>query len=142
MDLAGQLAGELFELSMALDRVGNAAAARIGVNQTDLICLTLLSRRGPMSSGEVAAELGLTNAAISAMAGRLEKHGYVTREIDPNDRRRVLLSVQQEGAEQAFAMFDGVYQAMVELFGEYEERDLRKLAEILPRFRAILQDWA
>ncbi len=142
MELASQLAGELFELSMAVDRVGNAAAARIGINHTDLICLTLLSRRGPMSSGEVAAELGLTNAAISAMAARLEKHGYVTREMDPADRRRVLLRVEQEGAERAFALFDGVYQAMVELFGEYQERDLRTLTEILPRFRAILAGWA
>ncbi|RSM60083.1 MarR family transcriptional regulator [Kibdelosporangium aridum] len=141
MELASQLAGELFELSMAVDRVGNAAAARIGINQTDLICLTLLSRRGPMSSGEVAAELGLTNAAISAMAARLEKHGYVTREIDPADRRRVLLRVEEEGAERAFALFDDVYQSMVELFGEYQERDLQTLAEILPRFRAILAGW-
>ncbi|ONI91159.1 hypothetical protein ALI144C_01495 [Actinosynnema sp. ALI-1.44] len=141
MELARQLAGELFELSMALDRVGNAAASRLGINQTDLICLTLLHRRGPMSPGEVASELGLTNAAISAMAARLEKNRYVTREVDPADRRRVLLTVQPEGTEQAFALFDGMYQSMVELFAEYPEADLRRVAEILPRYRAILAEW-
>nr|WP_042194130.1 MarR family transcriptional regulator [Kibdelosporangium sp. MJ126-NF4]CEL21112.1 Transcriptional regulator, MarR family [Kibdelosporangium sp. MJ126-NF4]CTQ95373.1 Transcriptional regulator, MarR family [Kibdelosporangium sp. MJ126-NF4] len=142
MELARQLAGELFELSMALDRVGNAAAARLGINQTDLICLTLLDRRGPMSPGDVAAELGLTNAAISAMAARLEKHQYVTRETDPGDRRRVLLRVQPEGVRQAFALFDGMYQSMVELFAEYAEADLARVAEILPRYRALLAEWS
>src|SRR5215831_12130064 len=86
--LAHELVGELFELSIALDLIGNAAASRIGINQTDLICLNLLVRHGPMSPGQVANSLGLTTAAISAMATRLEAGGYAYREIDAKDRRR------------------------------------------------------
>ena len=48
---AEALTGELFDLSIALDLIGNAAAGRIGINQTDLICLNLLVRHGPMSPG-------------------------------------------------------------------------------------------
>jgi hypothetical protein len=36
------LCNELFELSSVIDLVGNAAADRLGINQTDLICLNLL----------------------------------------------------------------------------------------------------
>src|SRR5215212_3721816 len=99
----------LFELASAIDLVGQAAAARLGINQTDLICLNLLMRQGPMSAGEVAAAVGVTPAAISSMATRLESGGYAHREIDPADRRRILLHANQEAAQRAIAHFDGLY---------------------------------
>lgn len=139
---ANALTGELFDLSIALDLIGNAAASRIGINQTDLICINLLVRHGPMSPGQVAATLGLTTAAISAMASRLENGGYVRREIDPKDRRRIVMHAVPEGAQQAFSRFDGFYEAVVELFGSYSESDQRLLLDVLPRFRQILIDQA
>src|SRR5215470_6987801 len=110
---------ELFELSSAIDLIGRATATRLGINQTDLICLELLVRRGPMGAGEVAAALGLTTAAISAMATRLEAGGYARREMDPHDRRRVVLHASQAGAHQAFSLFDSFYQAAVDLYAQY-----------------------
>ena len=141
-DRVEQLTNELFDLSIALDLIGNAAAARIGINQTDLICLNLLVRHGPMSPGQIAANLGLTTAAISAMASRLESGGYVSREIDPSDRRRILMHASSAGAERAFSQFDGFYQAVVSLFEAYGEADQNLLLEVLPRFRQILIDQA
>lgn len=141
-ELARALTGELFELSIALDLIGNAAATRIGINQTDLICLNLLVRHGPMSPGQVANSLGLTTAAISAMATRLEGGGYAYREIDPKDRRRILMHASQEGTRQAFGLFDDFYTAAARLFTVYDEPDLRKLAELLTRFRQTLTDQA
>lgn len=141
-DPAMTLTGELFELSMALDLVGNAAAGRIGINQTDLICLNLLVRRGPTSPSEVAAALGLTTAAISAMATRLEAGGYAYREMDPADRRRVLIHASPEGAERAFGLFDNMYNAIVELLDGYPEQELERFGELITKFRGILTSQA
>jgi DNA-binding MarR family transcriptional regulator len=136
--LAQTLTGELFELSMALDRVGNAAASRLGINQTDLICLNLLARHGPMSPGQVASAMGLTTAAISAMAARLESGGYATREIDPKDRRRILMRASTTGTERAFSLFDDLYTAAVALGSHYSAADLRRLTEVITRYRELL----
>lgn len=136
--LARQLTAELFELSIALDLVGNAAAARIGINQTDLICLNLLASRGPMSPSQVAAALGLTTAAISAMARRLEEGGYATREIDPADRRRVVMRASPAGIERAFGLFDGMYQAAVDLFTDADSDRVRQLTALLTSYRGLL----
>jgi DNA-binding MarR family transcriptional regulator len=136
------LAGELFDLSIALDLVGNAAAGRIGINQTDLICLNLLVRHGPFSPGQIASTLGLTTAAISAMASRLEAGGYARREIDPKDRRRIVMHASPAGVEKAFSHFDGFYQAVVGLFESYGEREQALLIDVLARFRQILTDQA
>jgi DNA-binding MarR family transcriptional regulator len=139
---AEALVGELFDLSIALDLIGNAAASRIGINQTDLICLNLLVRHGPMSPGRVAQTLGLTTAAISAMATRLESGGYAHREIDPKDRRRILMHASTAGAQRAFGLFDDFYRASESLFASYGERDQKLLLEILARFRQVLTEQA
>lgn len=135
---ARELTHALFDLSSAIDLIGQAAAARLGINQTDLICLNLLVRNGPMSAGQVAAALGVTTAAISAMAARLEAGGYARREIDPADRRRILLHPSSAGAQQAFRLFDDLYRASVELGSDYAEPDLRRLLEVLRRYRELL----
>jgi len=131
--LPHEITTELFELSTAIDLIGQATAARLGINQTDLICLELLARRGPMGAGEVAAALGLTTAAISAMATRLEAGGYAYREMAPNDRRRVLLHASPAGARQAFSLFDGLHTRT-------SERDQRKLLTLLREYRQLITE--
>ncbi len=139
---ARELTHALFDLSSAIDHVGRSAAARLGINQTDLICLNLLLRNGPTSAGEVAAALGVTTAAISAMATRLEAGGYARREIDPADRRRILLHASPEGARQAFGLFDDLYRASVALGEQYPEADLRRLLEVLQGYASLLDEQA
>jgi DNA-binding MarR family transcriptional regulator len=139
-DLADTLTNALFDLAAAIDLVGQAAAARLGINQTDLICLRLLMRNGPMSAGEVAAAVGLTTAAISAMATRMEAGGYAHREIDTKDRRRILLHAVQPAAREAIAHFDGLYASIARLCGEYRDRDLRLLLDLVGRFTALVSE--
>jgi DNA-binding MarR family transcriptional regulator len=139
-DPAQALVHEIFDLSVAIDLIGQATAGRLGVNQTDLICLELLHRRGPMGAGEVASALGLTTAAISAMATRLEAGGYARREMDPKDRRRVLLHASPSGLEKAYGLFTGLYEAAERLTADYAERDLRMLVALLGRFRQLITE--
>ena len=136
--LSKELTEALFDLSMALDLLGNAAAGRIGINQSDLICLNLLVRRGPMSPSQIATELGLTTAAISAMAARLESGGYARRDIDPADRRRILMTASPAGVERAFSLFDDLYASTTELFAGRPPEELSALIELLAEYREVV----
>jgi DNA-binding MarR family transcriptional regulator len=141
-ELSQELTRELFDLSIAIDFVGQASATRLGINQTDLICLDLLVRQGPQSPSQIAATLGLTAAAISAMAGRLESGGYAHRKMDPTDRRRVLLHASPSGARRAFRLFDDLAGAAAEMYTRYPERDLRKLLDMLRAYRQLIDEHA
>jgi DNA-binding MarR family transcriptional regulator len=141
-DLPQALTHELIDLSIAIDLIGQAAAGRLGINQTDLICLDLLARQGPMGAGQLAATLGLTTAAISAMATRLEAGGYAHREMDPTDRRRVLIHASPAGADQAFRLFDDLYRAAATMNATYRKQDLRMLLDLLRRYRQLLTEQA
>lgn len=137
-DLGQQLTNELMDLSAAVDLIAQAAAAKLGVHQTDLICLHLLVRNGPMGAGEIARALGLTQAAISTMAGRLEAGGFARREMDPHDRRKVLLHASESGVQQAFELFAGLYEA-VDRLGRNQE-DVQRLIELLRSYRQLVTE--
>jgi len=47
--------------------MGQAAADRIGINNTDLNCLNILSFSGHMTAGELARATGLTTASITGV---------------------------------------------------------------------------
>jgi DNA-binding MarR family transcriptional regulator len=85
---------EAFRLNGNLDRAfDNHAARRLGVNLTDLHCLSIIQSRGGVTAGELATEAGLTTGAITGVIDRLERAGYAVRERDPDDRRRVAIAV-------------------------------------------------
>jgi len=95
----------------------DAVARWAGLNSTDLQCVGLLSLNGPATPGELAEWSGLTaGGAITAVIDRLEKQGIVSRDRDPQDRRRVIISVDYEALGQRVGT---VYQRTGERWGDY-----------------------
>jgi DNA-binding MarR family transcriptional regulator len=133
---------DALDLGADIDAVGRAAAAHIGINQTDLICVNALFRQGPMSAGQLASVIGLTSGATTTAIDRLERAGYVHRRNDPNDRRRVLVVASEDGARQAFALFDGLLDALARLAGTYTDAQLALLQGLIRDFRQIITEYA
>lgn len=61
----------------------------LGINNTDGRCLDIISQLGRVSAGQLANEAGLTTGAVTAVVDRLEAAGYVRRNRDPLDRRKI-----------------------------------------------------
>src|SRR5690349_15709554 len=74
-----------------------AAAARAELNVTDLEVIGMLELGGPMTAGQLADLMGLTTGAITGMIDRMEKAGYIRRERDPDDGRRVIVQLASDG---------------------------------------------
>ncbi|HWH26684.1 MAG TPA: MarR family transcriptional regulator [Pseudolysinimonas sp.] len=75
----------------------DAVARAGGINSTDMQAVSLLMREGPATPGELAERTGLTSGgAITAVIDRLERAGYVRRERDSGDRRRVIVTAIPE----------------------------------------------
>jgi hypothetical protein len=70
-------------------------AASVGLNPTDLRCLEIAASEPDLTPSRLA-ELGdLTSGAVTGVLDRLERAGFVRREADPVDRRRLLVRVDQ-----------------------------------------------
>ena len=54
-------------------------AKKLKLSRTDMRCLDLIGRLGPMTAGRLAEESGLTTGAVTFILDRLEESGMVTR---------------------------------------------------------------
>ncbi|MEO3885631.1 MarR family winged helix-turn-helix transcriptional regulator [Nonomuraea sp. B5E05] len=99
----------VMQLQNVSDAVDEAAAARLGVNRTDMRCMGCVFALGPMTAGELAGELAgaarLSPSAATIAIDRLERAGYARRVRDVNDRRRVTVVPTQQAEYVAQAVW-------------------------------------
>jgi DNA-binding MarR family transcriptional regulator len=69
----------------------------LDITMPQLRALRCIGRRQPMSVSALAEVLEQRLAAVSALVARLARAGLVQRSEDPDDHRRVLLEVTDEG---------------------------------------------
>jgi DNA-binding MarR family transcriptional regulator len=119
-----QLIDEVRRSQNATARFDQAVADALGLNRTDMRCVDVLHRHGPVSAGQLAQETGLSSGAMTAALDRLERAGYARRVRDAGDRRRVLVELHADAA--------GTAQSFYSKHADYAERLFRRhsLAEL------------
>jgi DNA-binding MarR family transcriptional regulator len=113
----------------ATDRFDQAVADAIGINRTDLRCLDVIQRDGPVPAGRLADATGLTTGAITTVLDRLERAGFAHRVRDPTDRRRVLVEVTPEAFAGAEDFYGAHVAASERAYREYTEAQLEMLLD-------------
>jgi hypothetical protein len=71
---------------------------------------------------------------------RLEKAGYVVREADPTDRRRVIVQAVPERGRAVGRLFDSMQQAVERLYERYTDDELAALVDVNDRMLPIMQE--
>src|SRR5437763_16665810 len=89
-----------------------AVADSAGVSSSDLECLDFLNLEGRVTAGRLAEVTGLTTGAITGVVDRLEKAGFVRRERDEKDRRKVFIAVVPENTAKIGQFYVPMQQAM------------------------------
>ena len=132
--LAMRQAGSIMQL------LGQVSAERIGINVTDLNCLNIVALTGPMTAGDLARATGLTTASITGVLDRLEQGGFIRRERDPKDRRRVIVNVRA-GPElrEVGLTFGPLVKAWRTTAGSYSDEELRLLLEFQRKLEDIVR---
>lgn len=70
-----------------------------GVAMAELSLLGLLSRRGPMTAGELAWAERVQPQTLTRTLAALEERGELERQTDPVDRRRSVISITDKGTD-------------------------------------------
>lgn len=86
-------------LSESLYGIANASyrAAGIALDAHWFPVLRYLQVKGPAGVGEIATAIGQTHSAVSQLAGKLQRAGWITRKGDRGDARRSVLDLSAEG---------------------------------------------
>jgi DNA-binding MarR family transcriptional regulator len=139
-ELAAAFGAAIRKTGSLMQLMSQAAADRIGINATDLNCLNILSFSGQMTAGELARATGLSTASITGVVDRLEEAGYVRRERDPRDRRRVVIRLVLEAALRDVAsVFLPMMRDWQEMAARYSDDELRLIMGFYDRREEVLR---
>ncbi len=124
-----------YQLAVLSSRVSREFASlyrqKFGISIPEWRVIAHLSQAGSVSVREIHQKVDMDKSKVSRAAARLEKAGYISKRLNPADRRLVELALTDEG------------RAMVEeitpMARAYEERVLAALGPEAGCFRAALE---
>ena len=141
------LARSIFRFRKASITLMRRGSAR---NMNEIMILSALSKSSRHHNGEnrqelfsniiaqMSDEIHVTKSAISQMLGAMERKGYVKREIDPTDRRKIIVKLTPEGKaveEEMKGYADNAFSEMISRFGESNTENfislINKLADVM-----------
>lgn len=105
------------------------AAAKVGLGITDMKTISTLLQEGPLTAGQLAERLNLTTGAVSNVIDRLEKGNYVKRVPDSNDRRRVIVTVNEDMLSSTNMIYRSMGEAFEKLLETYSVEELEFLVK-------------
>lgn len=99
LELADQLAGQLFRLIRTVERTkAQVAAARgDGLERACFALLVELVERGPRRTTALAEAVFADPSTVSRQVGQLVQLGFVERQADPDDGRASRLAATERG---------------------------------------------
>lgn len=119
--------------------VSEAVAERLKINSTDLESMDFLNLYGPMTPGRMAELTGLSSGGVTRLIDRLARAGYVRREADPNDRRKVIIQPTWEASDShVLPLFAGIAREMGGLMRSYSAEDLRVILGFLHGWTEVM----
>lgn len=108
-------------------------ASKLGLHQTDLECLFIITLGQNVTPGQLAVETGLTTGAITGVVDRLQRAGYIKRKRDPGDRRRLFLQPVPHRIDEIRTINRRAYMPWMEELGRYSEAELDVLLDFSDR---------
>ncbi|MGE4584733.1 MAG: MarR family winged helix-turn-helix transcriptional regulator [Sphaerochaeta sp.] len=130
---------QLIHALLRFKKLGMTFPADYHVNVGEFFVMKNLEKghlcpEGPMNVSDIHHNLHVTKPAISQMLNSLEKKGYVSRAIDPTDRRRISVTLTEEGSKVLKAVkqyMDQTLEMTITRFGEDNVRELISLFTLL-----------
>jgi DNA-binding MarR family transcriptional regulator len=123
--------------SRLLDAEMRTSLAHVGLTKEEFKVLIEL-HSGPQTHGALCRHLEVSTGAMTNRLDKLERAGLVSRSHDPTDRRGVMLTLTQAGAERLDAYIDLGANRERQLLEGLSAGDKRKLNELLSKLVDLL----
>jgi DNA-binding MarR family transcriptional regulator len=94
----------------------------------------------PLSPTDISERLMVTTASITSLVDTLEKRKYVKRSPDPDDRRRILVSLTPAGRKVVDRFLPEVVALQTEAAAGISEADRKRLVALLDTIRQRAAD--
>lgn len=97
LQLDRQVCFPLYAATNLLQRVYRPVLAPLGLTYSQYLVMLVLWEREPASVGDLGERLHLDSGTLTPLLKRMEQAGFIARRRDPQDERRVLITLTPHG---------------------------------------------
>lgn len=139
-EIQNELVQAMFRLKKMMNRGLGRDLDNANITMSEFILMREVAENtkesyNPMALTEVREYLSVSKAAVSQMINSLEKRGYLTREVDVNKRRNIIVVLTEAGQE--------VYQKKNQEFFDRFEKVIQGIGETdISHFIAMINKMA
>ncbi|HWS87051.1 MAG TPA: MarR family transcriptional regulator [Pyrinomonadaceae bacterium] len=98
-------------------------------------------RRGPLQTGQLAAEMKISAPAITQLTDRLIRKGLIERHAAVDDRRCVIVALSEEGRQLVDRFRERRREIFDEALAELSEAERRQAFEVLGKVVKALESY-
>jgi DNA-binding MarR family transcriptional regulator len=84
--------------------------------------------------------LCITRAAVSQMVGAMEKKGYLTRDINKTNRRKIALSLTERGRSLVAELEQKAMELLADIIDRLGEEESKQLIKLSNHFADIIEE--
>jgi DNA-binding MarR family transcriptional regulator len=140
-------------VSSTAERISDAERLRHGVNRlarlmrhqddgdlgaTSTAALATVRKRGPLTLGELASSEQVSPPTMTKVVEKLESRGFVTRRVDPDDRRVARVTITTIGTRYLDRTRARRTEWLASRLGELEPQEVAQLAGAIELLEAII----
>jgi DNA-binding MarR family transcriptional regulator len=138
-ELGQQLRAEITGYLGAASDFDERLAKKLKLGRSDMRCLDLIARDGPLTAGHLAEESGLTTGAVTFILDRLEAAGMVARRRDTEDRRRVWVEIVPEAQERLAGLQQPIAEEMRQVAQHFKADELALVRDFMRQAKEVFQ---
>lgn len=130
---------QLVDAMRRFRKVGMPFPPHLNLSMSELILMSAIDKHTdspgqPVNISKIQCRIHATKPATSQMLKALEQKGYIQREIDPSDRRKISVRLTPTGdviLAQSRTYSNSVLDEMISRFGEDNAKELVRLLSLL-----------
>ncbi|WP_189425149.1 MarR family winged helix-turn-helix transcriptional regulator [Devosia pacifica] len=117
------------------------AAREQNLHPTDFACIGYLFRVGvPVSPKQIISRMNLSSGSGTALLDRLQSLGYTRRLPNPDDRRSVLIELDQRAAAEPLKRYLELEESYRRATDQFSDEDLEVIAEFVSKISTLTSE--
>ena len=129
---------EFIKNMQTLRAAGRKGEVQENIQGETYVLIFIKESSGKVIPSDISNAVGVSSARVATALNGLEEKGLITRTIDSEDRRKIIVEVTPKGAEYAEEQQNKAIERMRSIISMLGEEDSKELVRIIGRLAEII----
>lgn len=137
-----EYANELIEYMIVNEQIGRKIQGKISelAKGEDAVLLYLSREKNGVSAIEISQRFDINTSRVAAILNNLCKKGFIERQSDPHDKRKIQVFITERGKEYVLTIHKEITTRVIELLQVLGEDDTKEYIRITKRLTTVFKE--